>query len=269
MNESQAPSESESSFDKLPSPAAAIAVETLLAIARSEAQPLRLRQLAKDLGVPRSTLHRVLQTMEALGVVERADLGYVLGERASQLGLRLGFEAMAHVTAPILGELHRRVRETVNLGVPQEGGMLIIATLGSSEPLRLVSWVGRLDLYHASALGKAYLAALNPEQLARTLHKIKLTAATPRTLTTRGGLLKDLDITRARGYALDDQESVSGVRCVAVVISNRGGKPAGAVSVSAPATRLAPNQISTIAELVTNTASRISALLINDPVRSD
>jgi IclR family transcriptional regulator, acetate operon repressor len=245
-----------------PSPATAITVDVLAFLAASSRAGGSLRQLAEQLDVPRSTLHRILRTLEAKQVVERVDgTGYRLSAGFLELGIRHRVAELPRLAEPVLRELHERTGETVNLAVPHGGAMLVIATVQSAARLRMVSWDGMRDLYHASALGKSYLAALPDDQLAATLADLPLTRNTPRTIVDRAQLLREIDEIRKVGFAVDDGESVEGVRCVGVAILAQGGRVVGAISVSSPASRLPETTVAKTGQLVASAAANVSLLL--------
>jgi IclR family acetate operon transcriptional repressor len=245
---------------RYPSPGAAIAVDVLITLSLKAPLPLRLRELARLLGIPRSTIHRVLQTLEAKGMVTRVDsAGYLIGEETRHLGTLYRIKELPRIAEPILQEVHAQTGESVNLAIAQDDAMLIIATVQSSERLRTVSTVGTRDPFHASALGKAYLAALADEHLTKL--KMPLIALSPKTITTRATLLRDLQRSRERGFSIDDEETLLGVRCVGAAILGEGKAPIGALSVMGPTSRLRPKEMKTMGTLVVRAAARISGLL--------
>ena len=245
-----------------PSPATAITVDVLVSLASTNRPGGSLRQLSEQLGVPRSTLHRILQTLEAKKIVERAgSAGYRLSEGFVELGLRHRIANLPRLAEPVLRELHERTGETVNLAVPHEGAMLVVATVQSAERLRMVSWDGMRDLFHASALGKSYLAALHDDELEEMLGDLPLTRNTPRTIVDRAQLLQEIERIRRAGFAVDEGESVEGVRCVGAAIRAEGGRVVGAISVSSPASRLPESVVARIGQVVARAAENISLLV--------
>jgi IclR family transcriptional regulator, acetate operon repressor len=258
----QALSAAHSDGHAYPSPATAITVDVLVSLASTNRPGGSLRQLSQQLGVPRSTLHRILQTLEAKKIVERAgDAGYQLTEGFAELGLRHRIANLPRLAEPVLRELHERTGETVNLAVPHEGTMLVVATVQSAERLRMVSWDGMRDLFHASALGKSYLAALRDDVLEEMLDDLPLTRNTPKTIIDRVQLVREIQRIRRTGFAIDDGESVEGVRCVGAAIRAEGGRVVGAVSVSSPANRLPESIVARIGQVVARAAANISLLV--------
>lgn len=245
-----------------PSPAAAITVDVLLKLSAIAPEATGIRKLSRMLGVPRSTVHRVLSTLEMKGMVRRVGTAsYTVGDGVGRLGVQYRMLELPRLAQPILEDVHRQLGETVNLAVPAGEAMVIVATMQSSEPLRMVSWVGRHDMMHASALGKAYLAALPDAELGRVLRQLSLVRLTPNTLVRMDALRRDLYSVRRRGFAIDDGESVVGVRCVGAAIRDGSGRPVAALSVSTPVARLPDEKLPTVGRVVMHGAAGITVLL--------
>jgi IclR family acetate operon transcriptional repressor len=244
-----------------PSPSAATVVDLLIVLSEPDAKPTSLRTLSARLGASRSTLHRIITTLEAKGVVTSEDGGYTLGHRAAQIGRGYRSRELRVLAEPFLRELYARSHETVNLAVPDAEGMLLVAGLESQHPLRISSWIGKHDAYHASALGKSYLATLSGDALEELLDRIELRQQTPATITEPASLRAELDDVRARGYAVDNEESVQGMRCVGAPIIDGDGHAVAAVSISAPVARLTPERYTEVGTLVRQSADAISAVI--------
>ena len=250
----------EGMHDRLPSPAASITIDLLLYLAHTPGSG-SLRKLAKDLGVPRSTLHRILQTLEAKRAVTRTDDGdYTLGEAIAEIEARSGTADLPRLAHPFLLDLHGATGETVNLAVPDGQDMLIITTVQSDERLRWVSWEGMRDSLYTSALGKSYLAALPEGELNIILTTVPLVARTAKSMTNRETFLRHLRRIRSAGYAVDDGESTEGVRCVGAAI-RADGRPIAAVSMSGPASRLPKKVLAEYGHVVAQAAAAIAATI--------
>jgi DNA-binding IclR family transcriptional regulator len=244
-----------------PSPSAATIVDLLILLSLPGAEPASLRTLSAQVGASRSTLHRILTTLEAKGVVALGESGYTLGPRAAEIGRGYRSRELRLLAEPFLRELYASSHETVNLAVPDAKGMLVVAGLESQHPLRISSWIGKHDAYHASALGKSYLGTLSSETLDQLLDSVALRKQTPATITQRERLIAELDRWRPRGYAVDDEESVQGMRCVGAAIIDGEGQGVAAISISAPLGRLTPDRFDEVGALVRRTAGAISAVI--------
>lgn len=219
-------------------------LDVLEALAASPDRPT-LGELARRLGIPKSSLHGVLRTLQARNWVRADETGtrFGLGLRALRVGAAY-VEADDAVTllAPVLDDLAARFGETVHLGRLDGSDIVYLAKRESVHPLRLFSAIGRRLPAHATALGKALLAAHDDDALTRLL-PTPLPRLTPHTLTDPAALRADLLATRAAGYAVDREENSEGIICVAVAVPVRrlgqatGQVPIDAISISVPMSR--------------------------------
>jgi DNA-binding IclR family transcriptional regulator len=236
----------------------------LILEALGEAPGASLMELVERLSVPKGTLFRHLQVLEARGYVVRdeATRRYSLGPRL----IHLGFSArrqlkLADVALPFIEVLRDRFNETVHVGVLDRGQVVHIQAAASRHAVKMVSAVGERTGVHISALGKALLAWAGPDVLERAVADWGLPRLTDQTLTTRSDLEADLALVRERGYAIDDEESARGLRCLAAPIRGADGNVLAAVSLSSPADRLSLGDAHAIAPVVRETAVGISAEL--------
>ncbi|MFG2060955.1 IclR family transcriptional regulator [Micromonospora sp. NPDC048871] len=198
-----------------------------------------LGDLARDLGIPKSSLHGILRTMVQRGWVETDDTGtrFGLGVRALQVGAAyLDTDDAVGLLAGVLDELSRQFGETVHLGRLDGAHVVYTAKRESSHPLRLYSAIGRRLPAHATALGKVLLAERTPEAVEAIIGSAPA-ALTRHTITDLAALHADLAASRERGYAVDHEENTEGIVCFAVAVPLH--TPAvDAISLSIPAARL-------------------------------
>jgi IclR family transcriptional regulator, acetate operon repressor len=238
---------------------AATTIDVILHVSRAWPTPVPASALAESLKVPRTTLYRILRTLQDKAVlVHIPGRGYGLSYAGIELGNHLGSNSLTRLAKPLLQDLQSETQETVNLAVPSSQGMAILLTSGSTESLRMVNKVGDINAYHASALGKAFLSALDEKDLGARVASMVFEPLTPKTITEPSKLLKELARSRRRGYAVDDEESVTGVRCVGAALGESTASW-GAISVSAPSTRL--KETAGVGRLVARTAATISELV--------
>lgn len=219
------------------------AVEHALAVLETlaSAQELGVTELARKLGMGKSSVHRLLATLAGQGYVEknpqteRYRLTYKLFVVGSTATERYGLKDLA---GPVMDRLSAETGETANLGVLEEDRVVNIHKVEGPHLLRLHLDLGRGVPAHATALGKVLLAGLDPNDLDRWLRATRLTRLTPRTLTQRAPLRRALREAATRGYALDDEECSLGLRCVAAPVRDRRGAVVAGVSVSGPSQRL-------------------------------
>jgi DNA-binding IclR family transcriptional regulator len=222
-----------------------------------------LTELSARTGIPKATALRVLANLEERGFVERDANGrYALGMRLLQLGARIsaGLD-LRTVARPVLQALHEEFDETINLGVPAEGGLVYIDILQSARGLRMTATVGMRDDYYSSALGKAMMAQWTLAEVERAVPPDPLPRKTPRTLQTRSALIAELERTRGQGFAIDDEENEAGARCVAAPLFDHRGQCIGAISLAGPASRLTPDRVGPVAQRIRGAAATISARL--------
>ena len=208
-----------------------------------------LSELARTLEVPKSSLHAILRTMHERGWVETDPSGtrFGLGVRALYVGTAYpDSDDVVSVAEQTLDWLVAQLDETIHLGRLDGTDIVYLAKRESSHHLRMFSAIGRRLPAYATALGKALLAALPDDQLAAHLPET-LTALTPHTLTDPDALRRDLERTRRRGYAVDDEESTEGLGCIAVTVPT-GDPPHHAISCSVPTVRLKREQRKAIVE---------------------
>jgi DNA-binding IclR family transcriptional regulator len=222
---------------------AARTVELLELLASRRNTPARLRELSEELNAPRSSVYALLRTLVDRGWVRTDPTGtlYSIGIQALIAGTTyLDVDPLLRIIQPQVNELSSRLDETIHYGRLRGTEIVYLATHESTQYVRPYSRVGRRLPAYATALGKAILAARlsdgGPEAVVAHLPG-QLAPLTARTITDRRALLAELEATTTRGYAIDDEENVLGVRCFALPL--RLGPSAGdAVSCSVPLERL-------------------------------
>jgi DNA-binding IclR family transcriptional regulator len=235
----------------------ALQVLTLLADADRE---LSLKEICTHAGLPKTTVFRYLYTLAAHGYVNHngdSDL-YRLGPRSWQLGQSAGqYAQLLEAALPLMQTLRDRFDETVNLGVLNQTNIVYLGMMESRRALRMQAQIGSLDPAYSTALGKAVLAFLPADRW--SLHvPTDLTPRTAHTIISRTALGQELELTRKRGYALDQGENEEGACCIGAPIFDRQGRTIAAISVAAPASRLSTEQREEVAAAVVQTASAIS-----------
>ena len=222
-----------------------------------------LTSLAAQLKLPAPTAHRLLATLEAMGFVHAGPKGeWQMGVRAFRVGS--GFLAHRNLVVqayPHLRELMDRAGETANLAVIESGEAVFVEQVQCRELMRMSAKLGSRAPLHASGVGKAMLAALPERAFAAAIGRRELTEYTPRTLTSIAALAGELVATRARGYAVDDEEHAPGLRCVAAAVLDENGQPWAAVSLAGPTTRMTHARLPALGALVRATARDLTSEL--------
>lgn len=239
--------------------AKALAILDLLAAAGRE---MSLAEIASKTGLAKSTLHGLLVTLKSFRYVEQStfDGTYRLGIRLFEIGSVVASSwDVRRVAAPHIQRLLDEFEETVHLAVLDQDQVLYIDKRETRRSLRIVSQVGARLPAHCSGVGKVLLAHLPTEEVRRIATARGLPRYTGNTITGLRQLEDELERVRSQGYALDNQEIMDGLRCVAAPIRDHTGRVSAAISVSGPVTRIAGDRLGQAVESVTRTAAGISA----------
>ncbi len=218
-----------------------------------------LKEVSNHLGTSKSTAHRYLTTLEKLAVVERDERDHFrLGLKLIELaGAFLSDHNLRSVSELFLNEVAARTQETVHLAVPSVNEVVYIAKVDSPHSIRMFSRIGARMPMYCTSLGKAILAHYPFERVEEIIGE-GLPARTPYTITSPPALRLELERVRAQGFATDDQENETGVRCVGAPIFDYTLKVIGAISVSGPANRISKEQIIALGPLVRDAALEVS-----------
>jgi IclR family acetate operon transcriptional repressor len=218
-----------------------------------------LSRLARDSGMPLSSIHRLVRTLVTRGYVRQLpSRRYVLGPRLIHLG-EIASRALGTWARPHLSRLVDAIGETANLAM-LDGDLVVYASqVPSRHSMRMFTEVGRRVHLHCTGVGKVILAGLADDDVRGLLARAGTPAQTPRTLTDPDAILDHLHRVAAQGYAIDDGEQELGVRCVAVPVP--GVVPAAAISVSGPEGRLAMDAVPRVASLLQSAAAALAVEL--------
>ncbi|GAB4221859.1 MAG: DNA-binding transcriptional regulator KdgR [Spirochaetales bacterium] len=225
---------------------------------------MTLSQLCRELRIPKSTAFSILETLEKEQAVAREEETgmYSLGIRLLELGqeAQQNFE-LRRVASPVLQQLNREIDETVHLTVLDNDVVLYVDCYESSKRLRTYSVIGVRAPLYCTAVGKALLAFLDPDEQGRILQRMEFHPFTPHTITSKEALQKNLEEVRRRGYSVDDIEHEEGVRCVGAPIYNNKGRVCASLSISGPASRISSERIELFGQKALATAREISRRL--------
>lgn len=224
---------------------------------------LQLREIAKQTSVNKSTAYRFVAHLQSAGYLLRDDAGaYVVGPKLARLGAGIAYHAtLRKISRPVAVALSNATKETVNLAVLDGHEVLYLDVIESSHSFRMASQPGMHRAVNCTALGKALLAFLPAEHRDEILPMLTFERATPRTITSLARLKKELIHVVQQGYAMDDQETDLGARCVAAPILDERGSVAAAISVSGPITRISRDRIRAYALATKKAARAISSQL--------
>jgi DNA-binding IclR family transcriptional regulator len=212
----------------------------LEAIARMSCH-FTLQEIVNETGLPKPSVHRVLQQLESAGIVQRDgdDRHYVLAPRmrriANDLLARDSLHAARHA---VLRDLREAVGESCNLTSFQNGEVLYLDRVETMAPLRFFLQQGSRVPAHCSATGKLFLSQLPPRQQKHLIEAAPLERYTANTIVSPEALYQEVARTRKRGYGVDNEEFLPGLVCFAVLVPSSGDLSRLGVAMQGPSLRL-------------------------------
>jgi len=239
------------------------ALDLLELVANQGRDGARLTDLARDLSLSKAAAYAILQTLLAHGFVvdfgEGSNRRYRLGMMLARLGdLAVANTVLTDVALPELRQLTAELGMTSRVAILDDGHAVVIGRCDAPGAIRFDAALGRRELPHCSAVGKAMLAALPPSEAEAILNQFELPQRTPHTITDLPSLMRQLTEVGELGFAVDDEEDTEGVACIGACILDRNGRPAGAVSVTSLKQRDWVARKQDIAAKVIACANRIS-----------
>ena len=241
--------------------------DVLEAFSQSPQHAISLEEITQSVGLAKTTVHRLLYSMKKIGYVSQNDETgqYQLSAKFLEIGRSvLPFQRLAVLARPMLENLRLRCGESVHVGVLDKGLLTYIAVVESQNPYRFAASPGEFNYAHSTALGKCLLAYLSEEEIESIIALHGLPKVARHTITSGTQLLEELRRVREEGAAVNNEENVDGVICVAAPIRDMGGQPVAALSVSGPAIRM-ELMVDAVKQEVKRVAARISALLGHAP----
>jgi IclR family KDG regulon transcriptional repressor len=224
-------------------------VTTILNVLAQSGKGTSLGDLAGKVALPKGTTHRLLASLMYFDFVRQdaESRKYALGFKLVELGSSLLEQIdLRREAEPFLHALSQRVGETVYLVILDRTEVVYIEKIepeDTSIVLRTTSKVGQRNAAHSCSLGKALLSQLPEAELDAILKDMPLIQKTSNTITDPNQLKDHLKTICARGYAIDDEESEEGIRCVAAPVYNDRGVAVAAISISGPAVRVTRQKI--------------------------
>lgn len=219
-------------------------------------------EMAETMGVHKSTVFRLLVTLEARGfVVQEAERGkYRLGLGLVHLASAITADLeLIRLAKPICEQLCNTTQETVNLGVLEQDYVLNIDQVIGTANVVTYNWVGQRNPINCTSTGKVLLAFLTEKEQQYTLNH--LSKCTKNSHTDKQSLLHELQIIRENGYGYTLEELELGLNAVAAPIFDRSGKAVAAISISGPSYRLSETQIQRFGHLAKQAGLSISSKL--------
>jgi len=240
----------------------------LLELFSSSSEELSLTAMSKALGIPASSMHGLIATLEHRSYIVRnpSTHKYRIGPAFIKLvNTRSIFFDLVFLAAPTLDRLAKECSEAITMSVLSESNIVFISNRASSSIIRVVNDVGTTLPAHATGSGKAMLACLTSEEIDRIYPREDLPQHTDQTISTKSELLGALARVRQQGFAYDEGESEEGVWAVASCIRGVDGEPRAAVSVVVPQVRVREDMISQWTAAVVRAAKEIGLKLAEEP----
>jgi DNA-binding IclR family transcriptional regulator len=219
---------------------------TVLKYLSEASQPLTLAQLSSLMRVPKSTMMRLLRSMELHGYVMHmpAERGFVPGVRSTTLALRtLRGANIRRECRAVLRGLVRKLGETCNLTVPDAGRVLYVERIDTTAPLRMHLQPGTWVPMHCTASGKLFLASMSLLERRSVLTHLPLTRSSPHTIIDRQELEIELEKIGKRNVGIDNEEFVRGMVAVAVPVRGSDNKLVAAIACHAPTARMSLDEL--------------------------
>ena len=234
----------------------------ILKLLGSSPDGFKAADLGRHLSIPVTTTLRIMTTLHLEGLVRKNGTHFELGPVLIQLGnASLAGTEIRTAARPVLEKLTGQTDETSHLAIPCDNRSLIVAVQDSPHPLRAASRPGFLADLHCSSTGKTFLAFLLHARLAELYTGARLTRRTAHTLTTLAEIRREAELTRKRGYSLDNEEFNAGIRCLAVPVYGADGHVAAAIGITAATVRFTKERIPEMATAVKTAAVELSRLL--------
>jgi DNA-binding IclR family transcriptional regulator len=220
-------------------------------------------ELEEKLAIPKTTIFRILHTLQKENWLDKKGDRFVSGHRLIQTGLlALSGMELRRISLPFLDLLSRETAETAHLGV-WAGKMVMVAEVcDGPKHIRIACRAGTLTPAHCSSLGKVLLAyTVGAENMQSFFEGVTLEKRTANTLTDLGELATELKKVKQQGYAVDEREYYDEVRCLAAPVRNAFGDVVAAVGITATTLTFPKDAIPASAEKAVQIAGRISEAL--------
>jgi IclR family KDG regulon transcriptional repressor len=236
---------------------------SILEILKDHPQGLGVTELANRLGVAKSTVHRLLSTLEQYDYVKQSEETlYRLGLKFLEMNeIVVENLDVVEIARPTLKMLSEQVGEIAHLVMLDERDILYIDKVETSSTIRIYSRIGKRAPLHCTGVGKAILAHMNNSSLDRLLDQIDFQSFTQHTICDKAAFKAELEKVSKRGVAFDDEEHELGIRCIAAPIFDHQGEVHYAISITGPINRMSNQRIEELIPFVKEAANQISKQL--------
>lgn len=235
------------------------ALDVLLCFS-SKTQELTMTQIAEQVGIHKSTVHRLLATLEVKRFVQRDPVSgiYRPGNRLLQMAfLTLARNDLREISAPYMKKLNEMHRETMTLSILDGSEVVYIAVLESPQTVKLAATPGERLPAFCTASGKVMIA-YSPDNVMQEIFNQGFPEYTPYTIRTIEKMLHIITLVRERGFAYSEQEYEEGINAIAAPILDKNNQPLAAIAVAGPAYRLSVERMLEIGPSVASFAKEIT-----------
>jgi DNA-binding IclR family transcriptional regulator len=236
----------------------------ILEAAANRRDGLTNSEISHKLGIPKSSASYILRTLDRRGYLRRdLETGrYRLGLKILSLGgdARANLD-LAEVSLPFMRGLQDRIHLTIHLAVLDQGEAVYIEKVEAPGFFKVNTWVGRRMFLHSTSVGKCLLAWLPKQEVESLLRRQGMKKRTPKTISSITKLVSELERVRDQGHAVDDEENSLGARCLGAPIFGQAGNVVAALGVSGTLTQMDEENLPRIADVLKETARRISRQL--------
>lgn len=231
----------------------------ILDLLQEKPEGMGVTELANKMDVAKSTVHRMLTSLQKKKYVMKMSDKYMLGLKCLEIGEAMSARLDIRTTAsPILEALSKRTKETVHLVTMDEGEVVYIDKKESEAVIRMFSQIGKRAPVYCTGVGKAILAFYPEKQIEAILDRYPMKRFTKNTITTKKQMMPHLAAIRKKGWALDDEEHEEGIRCAAAPIFNRTEEIEAAISIAVPMIRVKNKEFNSYIEEIKTAAQEIS-----------
>ena len=227
-------------------------------------QKLTLAEITAITGINKSSVHRILATLEEKKFIKNLGNGiYTIGIRLFEIGCLANKSVGLNSDdiRPFIMKLSEATGETIHISILNEGDVLYVNYLDGPAPVRMVSEIGMRVPVHCTAMGNILLAYLPKEEVEEIIETKGLKSYSPTTIVNKDELLAKLETVKRVGYAIHDGEYSEGVCCISSPIHDYTGKVIAAMSASGPSYRVRARGLNFYIEKVIDCANQISAHL--------
>lgn len=226
--------------------------------------PSTLAEITRKTGLPRSTAHHLLRALVEFGylVKDENKIAYTLSPKLFRLTEPSWTkEQLAEIAKPFLEELRLLTGEGTSLAAIRDGIVTIVAKCESEGPVRVVQEVGVTRPIYCTAVGKLLAACLPEKELDYIISRTDFVQMTTTTITSSTAFHRELTHIRETGFAIDNEEHIKGIRCIATAVRDHSGEVRAALCVVGPRDNLPQRQLKKIRQILSDVSSNLSKRL--------